>query len=29
MLAEIARLDPNNVRATVLKDNPPATRPAA
>jgi glutaconate CoA-transferase subunit B len=29
MLAEIARLDPNNVRATILKDNPPARRAAA
>jgi glutaconate CoA-transferase, subunit B len=24
MLAEIARLDPNNIRATILKNNPPA-----
>jgi glutaconate CoA-transferase, subunit B len=29
MLAEIARLDPNNVRGTILKDNPPAVREAA
>ncbi len=28
MLAEIARLDPNNVRAAILKDNPPAQRAA-
>jgi hypothetical protein len=29
MLAEIARLDPNGVRGTILKDNPPALRAAA
>jgi glutaconate CoA-transferase subunit B len=27
-LAVIARLDPNNVRATIFKDNPPAQRAA-
>ncbi|MEJ0048963.1 MAG: hypothetical protein WDN04_24775 [Rhodospirillales bacterium] len=27
-LAEIARLDPNNIRATILKNNPPAVREA-
>ena len=28
-LAIIARLDPHNIRATVIKDNPPAVRTAA
>jgi glutaconate CoA-transferase subunit B len=28
-LALIARLDPHNVRASVLKDNPPGIRKAA
>lgn len=28
-LAEIARLDPNGVRATILKDNPPGDRSSA
>ena len=28
-LALIATLDPNGVRHTVLKDNPPASRPAS
>ncbi len=29
ILAEIARFDPNNIRATILKDNPPGDRRAA